>query len=93
MNSESRKKRLKEIPEEIKALTRELEALLLQEETTHNLQVNDRVVITNSYLGLRGRAGTIVRVTQKQYQIKLDNGTFVNRSKTNVKKDDRPRSE
>ena len=94
MDKNLRQNRIKEISKEISALTQELERLLVQEEsesesetaTTAKIQVGDRVIITNNHLGLCGSEGTVVRVTHKQYQGKLDSGSFINRRKENVMK-------
>ena len=89
-----RQRRIKEISREIAALSRELEGLILQQDkeaapqpSIQELTIGDRIEITNNHRGLKGTKGTIVKVTDAQFQIKLDsNGSLVYRTKTNVRK-------
>jgi preprotein translocase subunit YajC len=94
-NSEHRRNRLKQIPKEIEALTKELESLLLQEVSTNtnsSLKIGDRVVLTNNHRGLNGSTGTISAVTKARFKITLDDGKTIYRAKDNVKlEDDRTR--
>jgi hypothetical protein len=49
--------------------------------------VNDRVVITNSYGGLRGATGTVVHVTPRQVSIRVDGHRRIyQKRKSNVRK-------
>lgn len=48
-------------------------------------EINDRVVITNNYLGLKGTKGTLVRVSAKQVWIRVDGDDRVyQKSRNNV---------
>jgi preprotein translocase subunit YajC len=90
----ARQRRIKEISREIAALSKELEGLLLQQDTQEvpqatiqELAIGDRIEITNNHRGLKGTKGVIVKVTDAQYQIKLDhNGSYIYRTKTNVRR-------
>ena len=85
-DEERRKKRLKEIPNEIVALIKELEALLITGVFSTVPEIGDRVIITNNHRGLQGSKGEVVSVTKARLQVKLDNGRYVYRAKTNVQK-------
>ena len=92
-DSDHRKKRLKQIPREIEALTKELEALLLREvfsEVKPSHKIGDKVVLTNNHRGLGGSTGTISGITKARFRIDLDDGKIIYRAKNNVKlQDDR----
>jgi len=92
-DSDSRRKRLKQIPREIEALTKELKALILKEVFTGiepSRKIGDKVVLTNNHRGLAGRTGTISGITKARFRIDLEDGQVVYRAKDNVKpKDDR----
>jgi hypothetical protein len=84
-----RRARIKHLSQQIAALTKELDALLLEKldnDTESTVKVADKVVITNNYRGLQGRQGIVTKVTNKQATITLDDGTTVQRSKNNIKK-------
>lgn len=85
----SRQSRIIELSQEITSLTKELDALLLQEltDTTEaDLKIGDTVLITNSYRGLQGAKGNIVKLSRKQATIKLQDGTIIQRAKRNLNK-------
>jgi preprotein translocase subunit YajC len=83
---EARIKRLKEIPKEIQALTKELEALLISGVFSPAIKIGDRVIITNNHRGLQGSKGAVVSITKARIQVKLDSGRYIYRAKNNVRK-------
>ena len=95
-----RSKRIKEIAEEIEILSEELNALLIIDnantttQSDENYEDNDDTItlgnvveIRNTYNNLQGSRGTVIKVTNQQVTIKLENtNKTVRRKKTNVKK-------
>lgn len=85
--SSNNTERIKQITKEIPDLTKELEELLIQDETSSSIEIyaGDRVVITNNHKGLRDARGTVTNVTKKQACIKLESGCIVQRAKKNLR--------
>ena len=55
-------------------------------EATPVIEVGDSIVITNRYGGLRGRTGRVIRATQRQVVVRLDeSGRLVTKRKTSVR--------
>jgi hypothetical protein len=91
----NRKLRIKHLSQEITRLTQELDSLLIEElsaQPSAEPNTGDIVTITNNHRGLKGKKGTVIKVSSKQVTIRLQDGRIVQRSKTNVCKqqDDRP---
>jgi hypothetical protein len=87
--SSNNTERIKQITQEIASLTRELEELIIEEQDTsseEDLKINDLVIITNNYKGLRDTKGTVIRVTKKQATIRTESGCIVQRAKKNLKR-------
>jgi hypothetical protein len=96
-NARSRAKRIKDIALEIEELSEELNALLKIDEnletrsqlssTDHDIELGNVVEITNKYKDLQGTRGTVIKVTNQQVTIRLENSNeTIRRKKTNVKK-------
>jgi RNase P/RNase MRP subunit p29 len=80
-------KRLQEISKELTTLIKEIESLILDEVIDCSIiQIGDRIVIENNHRGLQGCQGTVVGATKARFRVKLDDGKYIYRSKTNVKK-------
>ena len=97
MNNKWRKKRIKEIPKEIAALTQELDNLLeiqehpttkpIQEHSTQRLlAIGDLVVVLSKQAGLCGTEAKIIGATDKRYILQLASGSIIYRAKHNVTK-------
>ena len=55
-------------------------------EATPVIEVGDSIVITNRYGGLRGRTGRVIRATQRQVVVRLDESRrLVTKRKTSVR--------
>lgn len=83
----NKQQRIIEITEQIATLTAELEHLLtLEASDSDNIELGSKVIINNRHKGLAGKKGTVVKITDKQYAIKLHDGSIIRRAKTNVSK-------
>jgi transcription antitermination factor NusG len=85
-STNSHQKRIKQISQEIAALSKELEDLLIQEATeeTEDLKVGTTVRIINNHGGLQGKEGTVIKVSNKQATVQIHNGPIVQRAKRNL---------
>lgn len=90
----TRTKRIKEIAQQIEELSEELNALILLDEQSkpktsinHDIELGNVVEITNKYKNLQGSRGTVIKITNHQVTIRLENSNeTIKRKKTNVKK-------
>ena len=90
----TRTKRIKEIAQQIEELSEELNALILLDEQlkpktsiNHDIELGNVVEITNKYKNLQGSRGIVIKITNHQVTIRLENSNeTIKRKKTNVKK-------
>ena len=97
---ESTEKQIEDLTVQLKAITRQLEALKVQvqqeqqeavlarrtslEQRRQGLQIGDRARITNGYQGLRGTTGIVVKLSTSFVTIRTDYGKEIVRGKQNV---------
>ena len=95
-----RRLQIQELADSINALNRRLNELIIEDQQANqedneeeqqdrslqtSFQIGNRVVITNNYKGLRGRTGSIIRITRCQVTIRLDGDRrTVIKNKSNV---------
>ena len=102
MNNEeiriARKQRIQHISKDIEELSAQLNQLIIQDQLTERevqnlpapepeLQIGNRVEITNNYKGLRGAQGVITHITAQQVSLRVDgHRRVINKKKSNVRR-------
>ena len=56
------------------------------QDSTHNLQIGDRVIVLNNYQDLQGTEGTVIRLSTTFVTLRTDTGREITRGNHNVRR-------